>query len=153
MRRKEKEINDEKILNEILTSNKICRIAFSSNNKPYLIPMNYGYSKNSLYLHSAKEGKKIDYIKNNNQVCFEITDSIAPMASDKICNYGTKFRSVIGQGKIHILDEREKNNAIEIIVKQQTGKIDWKINQQMLNNIMVLKIEIISITGKISGFH
>ena len=73
MRRKDLEIKDAKEIEAIIKSGKVCRIALSYDDKPYVVPMNYGYKDNALYFHSAKQGKKIDLIAKNSSVCFEIT--------------------------------------------------------------------------------
>ena len=62
MRRKDKEIKDKKEIESIIKRAKVCRIALSDNNMPYIIPVNYGYKNNCIYIHSASEGKKIDII-------------------------------------------------------------------------------------------
>ena len=69
MRRKEQELPEEKIY-EILNKAQICRLGLSNKALPYIIPVNFVYNENSIYIHSSKEGKKIDYIRQNNQVCF-----------------------------------------------------------------------------------
>ncbi len=152
MRRKEKQITDQDIVLEILSDNVICRIAFSDNNCPYLVPMNYGYFNNALYLHSASEGQKIDIIHRNNKVCFEITDSIKIIESEKACGYGTAYRSVIGFGRIFkVLDREEKKDALNRIMKQHTNKGDWSFDDSAVDMVTMLKIQIESITGKESN--
>ena len=68
MRRKDRQITDKDIINEILLKSDIARIALFDNEYPYIIPMNYGYKDNALYFHCAPEGKKLDLIKRNNNV-------------------------------------------------------------------------------------
>ena len=153
MRRKEKEITDRNEIEEILTHNIICRIALSDNNVPYIIPMNYGYRKNKIYLHSAGVGKKIEIIQKNNNVCFEITDSIEITGARTACDYGTKYRSVIGFGRIKIMDSaRDKKEALNIIMNKHTKKADWIISDLMVLKVTVLEIEIESVSGKKSGY-
>ena len=60
MRRKDKEIKDQQEIESILGKADVCRLAFSDNDIPYIVPVNYGYRDHCLYFHSAKEGKKID---------------------------------------------------------------------------------------------
>ena len=72
MRRNEREITDPKIIEEIIHQATICRIALYDADYPYIVPLNYGYESGALYFHSAKEGKKIDLIRKNSRVCFEI---------------------------------------------------------------------------------
>lgn len=66
MRRKDKEINDEKKIEQILKKSAICRIALCDQGRPYLVPMNFGYKKNCLYPQSASEGRKIGILRSKN---------------------------------------------------------------------------------------
>ncbi|MDR2089589.1 MAG: pyridoxamine 5'-phosphate oxidase family protein, partial [Clostridiales Family XIII bacterium] len=58
MRRKDKEITDVNEKLEILQKNKVCRLALSESDRPYIVPLNYGYSFENgaltLYFHGAK---------------------------------------------------------------------------------------------------
>ncbi len=154
MRRKDKEITNPELITEIIENNFICRIALSENNQPYIIPMNYGYRINTIYLHCAPKGKKLDIISKNSRVCFEITDSIEIVKAEKACGYGTRFRSVIGFGTImQINDPAQKAEALRIIMKQHSGKEDWDITEYSADKLGILEIKIESVTGKISGIE
>jgi len=154
MRRKDKEIIsiDDKL--EIIAKCKVCRLGLSENNYPYIVPLNYGFSyddgKLTLYFHSAAEGKKIDIIKKNNNVCFEIDCDTKLIEGKNPCNYGYEFKSIIGFGKILILDTKdEKINGLNCIMKQQTGKDKkYDYNENELNNVLVFKILADEFTGK-----
>jgi len=98
MRRKDKEISDRAVIDEILRSCLICRVAFADD-YPYIVPMNYGYHENAFYFHCATEGRKIDLIKKNNHVGFEIEEGHEVVKSDVSCKWATKYRSIIGMGK------------------------------------------------------
>ena len=60
MRRKEKMIVDQRIIDEIIASAKVCRLGLADDNIPYIIPICFGYQAGTLYFHSAPEGKKIE---------------------------------------------------------------------------------------------
>ncbi len=81
MRRKDKEITDQSVIQEILLNNTICRLSLSDGEMPYVIPMNYGYKDGCFYFHSAHEGRKLNLLKKNNKVCIEVTDSIEIVTS------------------------------------------------------------------------
>jgi len=154
MRRKDKEIIniDEKL--EIITKCKVCRLGLSENNYPYIVPLNYGFSyddgKLTLYFHCAKEGKKIDIIKKNNNVCFEIDCDTKLIEGKTPCDYGYGFKSIIGFGKIIILDTKdEKINGLNYLMKQQTGKDKkYDFNEDELKNVLVFKMQVNEFTGK-----
>ncbi|MBU3917342.1 pyridoxamine 5'-phosphate oxidase family protein, partial [bacterium] len=71
MRRKEKEITDKAIIDSIINDSKVCRLGLSDDNRPYVVPLCFGYENDTLYFHSAHKGMKLDILKKNKQVCFE----------------------------------------------------------------------------------
>ena len=151
MRRKDKLIEDKKIIKKILTNSKICRIGLFDKNHPYIVPMNYGYSNDSLYFHCAPDGKKIDLIKRNNKVCFEIEHSHEIVKKEVSCNWTTKYLSVIGYGAIEIIyDTDEKKNGLNIIMKHH-GKKENIYDDKLVNKVVILKLNISSLTAKQSG--
>jgi uncharacterized protein len=77
MRRAEKEITNRGEIDSILSKATVCRIGFYDQRTPYIVPMNFGYSDNCLYLHSAPQGKKIELLKRNPLVCFEVEHDVA----------------------------------------------------------------------------
>jgi len=154
MRRKDKEITDinEKIA--IIAKCKICRLGLSENNYPYVIPLNYGYSyeneKLTLFFHSAKEGRKIAIIQNNNNACFEIDCDTQLIEGEKPCNCSYEFKSIIGFGKIFYLETNdEKTKGLNHLMKHQTGKeIEYNFTENELNNVCVYKMVVEAFTGK-----
>ncbi len=71
MRRKDKEMIDEKEMLSIIDKAIICRVGMCWQDEPYVIPMNFGYQDNYIYLHSAREGRKLDILRNNDKVKVE----------------------------------------------------------------------------------
>ena len=153
MRRKDKEIADKKEIESIIERANVCRIGLSENNLPYVVPVNFGYKNNNLYFHSAPMGKKIDILKKNNNICFEIDIDNALLISDDICNSSMKYRSVIGFGKAYFInDKEEKRDALNIIMNHYTSSELYDYNERLLKKIAIVKIEIDSMTGKKSGY-
>lgn len=153
MLREDKEIANKNLIYEIIEQNHICRLAFANADEPYLVPVNYGYKDEKLYIHSALNGKKLDMLKANPNVCFEISDSIEIVTSNTACGYTTKYRSVIGFGKAKILTATEdKIISLNIIMKQHTGKSDWDFSMASVDKMLAIEISIDSVTGKNSGY-
>lgn len=153
MRRKEKEIKDINKIEEIIKNNNICRLGFCDGEMPYVIGMNYGYKDRYFYFHTPNEGKKIDLIKKNNNVCIEIEENVAILESELPCNWGTKYKSVVGFGKIEILsDWNSIKEGLDILMSQFTDKyIGFQYNEKMLGAICILRLHIENISGKKSG--
>lgn len=151
MRRSEKEITDFSVIKDVLENNSVCRLAMVDGAMPYIVPMYFGYSDNAIYLHSAKEGKKIDLLKINNNVCVEVTDSIEIISSNMACNFSARYRSVICTGKANFITERvQLLDGLKTILDQCAEKRDWNIPDSALSGVCVLKIEIESFSGKFS---
>ncbi len=152
MKRKDKEITDKRIIEEILIQSKICRLAFTDNEFPYIVPFNYGYQDNTLFFHSATNGKKIDLIRKNNKVCFEIEYSSKIIRGKKVCDWTTKYRSIIGYGTIEIVrDALQKKSRMDIIMKHNGRSNENIYDANHLKNMVILKLSIHSLTAKQSG--
>ena len=152
MRKKDREITDKTIIYEIINKALVCRIALAENNKPYIIPMNFGYKDNCIYLHTGKIGKKIDVLKINPQVCFEIEYDVKLKRTDIDCNWGMKYYSVIGFGKAHFITNlQEIIEALNIIMSHYSEKSFFQYTEKGLENICIIKIVVEEISGKQVG--
>lgn len=152
MRKARQEIKDRSILEEILSGAILCRVAMMNGDLPYILPFNYGYSNGALYIHSAPEGKKVDLLRKNPEVCFEVEDKMEITKGDKACDWGTRYRSVVGYGKVEILsDEESKQLGLEVIMAQHGAPELVEFNQKNMNRMVILKIRITSMTGKQSS--
>ncbi|MGQ9722591.1 MAG: pyridoxamine 5'-phosphate oxidase family protein [Candidatus Jordarchaeum sp.] len=126
---------------------------FSENNIPYIVPVIFGYRENCLYVHSAREGKKIDIIRKNNRVCFEFDTDVELVKSEKACNWSVRYYSVIGFGKAFLIDDiEEKRSALDIIMEHYSDD-SYEYSEELVNNMIIIKIDIEYLTGKKSGYQ
>lgn len=152
MRRKDKEVTDKKIIDEILSKGEICRIAMVNNGEPYIVPVNYGYFDNAIYIHSASNGKKIDILKQNNRVCFEIDYGHEVLKDDLACNWTAKYRSLVGYGSVEILtNDQEKRFGLDQIMTHYGRPENNVYKEKNVKAIVILKINIEEVTMKQSG--
>ena len=152
MTKRERQVADEKQIRHILDTAKVLRLGLAVNNEPYLVPMNYGYTvedgKLVLYLHSAVQGKKLDMMRANPNVFFELDCDLAPFEGEKPCQYGLVYSSVMGRGKAHIVEDvEEKIKAMSILMKTQTGK-DFEFNDRLVSIVAVIRIDVAEYTAK-----
>ncbi len=152
MRKAKQEINKLEELEEILKAALICRVAMMDGHRPYLIPFNYGYRDGCLYIHSAPEGKKIDLLMQNPEVCFEVEDSMEITKGEKACDWSTRYRSVVGYGRVEILsDQKSKQLGLEVIMAQHGAPELIEFNPGNMKRMVILKLTIRSMTGKQSS--
>jgi uncharacterized protein len=154
MRRADRLSTDKDEIAKILTEGKIIHIAFQDENEPYIVTMNYGYDfmddNFKFYFHSAREGRKIEIIKVNSRVCFSISICDPFVTGEKACNYGMKFRSIVGYGRIQIItDENLRNYALNKLMENYTGENNWKYEEDILKMTTVTCLEVEKYTAKI----
>ena len=141
----------EKIINKC----EVCYLGMTDKeNKPYVLPFNFGYNNKCIYLHSAKEGKKIDILRNNNNVsvAFSTGHQLANQNEDVACSYGMKYKSVVAFGKVVFIDDFEKKKeAMNIIMQKYAGR-DFTFSNPAINNVEVYKVVIEKITGAERGY-
>ncbi len=145
----EKEITNRFHIDQIIQKSSMCHLALCLDNKPYLIPLSFGYDGEKIYFHTALEGMKIDYFRQNNQVCFEFEHDIKILAdAQKACGWSVSFFSVIGLGKVvEITEYDEKVNALNQIMRHYSNRT-WPFEKKSVAGCRLWEIEIVSITGK-----
>ena len=148
MRRKEKEITDAAEIEDILSRAEICHLAMAEDNLPYVVAVNYGYADYCLYIHSAPTGKKIDIIRKNNRVCFAVDVDVEVIETDSVHKCSTKYESVIGYGAATIVtDDAGKKAGLDVLMAQYSDTTH-EYPQELLDKMVIIKIEIEGMTGK-----
>ena len=153
MRRKDKEVKDKDIIISALNRALVCRLGLAENDKPYIVPMNFGYKDDCLYFHSAPIGKKIEIIKKNSQVCFEIDIDHELIIKEPGCNATMKYLSVIGFGKAELIEDfTQKQKALQIIMDHYSPNKINEFSKKMIEKIVIIKVEIEDMSGKKSDY-
>jgi len=151
MRKADREVKDKHEIIKILNSCSVCRVAFCVENKPYIVPMNFGYAyedKLVLYFHCAGEGRKIDMLNANNFVCFEMDEELGLIPGDKACKYSMNYQSIIGDGRISFVSEKDsKLEGLELIMEHYGGG-GLPFDEKILERTTVLKLEAESFAAK-----
>jgi len=152
MRRTDKEIQARDEIVEIIEEATVCRLGLCCDNIPYVVPLNYGYRDGCLYLHCAKEGKKMDMIRANPRVCFEMDTDVEVIRAEQPCDWGMKFVSVVGFGTATVLeDPEEKKGGLDAIMEHYSSKPQQPYPESILKHTAVIRVEVEAITGKRSG--
>lgn len=156
MRRKDREIKDIAKINQIINNSKVLRLGLFDDGYPYVVPLHFGYevkdSKFVFYMHSAKEGHKLDLIENNNASCIEIDNAIELMSGGDVpCDYSSTFASVIARGRTEVItNAADKIHGLKILMKHQTGR-DFDIDVKMAETVNVILFVADELTAKAKG--
>ena len=151
LRRQDRQIKERSEIEAIISKCDVCRIAFADNNAPYIVTMNFSYlpELQCLYFHSAKEGRKIDMIAKNNYVCFEMDTGHVLIKAEKECDWGMKYSSIVGYGKLHIVDDHaERKIGLDAIMSHYANHNNFTYNDIIFKNTAILRLDIEEITGK-----
>lgn len=158
MRRQQNEITDRNEIETILTRCTIGRLATKGGDGyPYITPVNYTYFDDSIYFHTAVEGEKLDNIKKDPKVCFEVDIPLAYLdhgfdRTRPACQVTQFFLCVIIRGRAEIVeDDREKVAALNSLMADHENQPAFSaITQETpalkVCNVMAVRIE--SISGK-----
>ena len=152
MTRRERQVTDINEIIKILDKSKVVHLGMVDGDEPYVVPMNYGYTmedgKLTLYLHGAKRGRKLDLIRANPKVFFEMCCDIVPFEGEVACKYGITYASVMGRGIAEIVEDvEEKKFALSALMKTQTGK-DFEFEDKMTTIVSIIKITTLEYTAK-----
>ncbi|HPD97718.1 MAG TPA: pyridoxamine 5'-phosphate oxidase family protein [Synergistales bacterium] len=152
MRRKEKEITERSQIEAILKRAKMCRVAFFDNEYPYMVPLCFGFDGQSIWFHGFNGGKKMECLRKNPRVCFEVEEDIEIVENPDPCEWTVKYRSVVGFGTATIVEETEAKRAgLDVIVTQFAGH-PIHFPDQAMAAVAVVRIDIESMTGRRNGY-
>ena len=148
MRRKEREIKDKAEIERIIQEALVCRVALSDGDSPYVFPVCFGFKDGTIYFHSAQEGKKIEILRKNSKVCFEMDIDIELVEGEKGCEWGIRYSSVIGFGTASFVEDiEEKKKALHVLLGHYSDK-SYEFSELSLNEVVIIKIRVESMTGK-----
>ena len=86
-------------IEQFLTCARIGRLGICMKEGPYVVPVGYAYAKGKIFFHTCNTGLKIQGIKRNPDVCFEVDEALSD---------ASMFKSVIVFGTAEIIDDKEK---------------------------------------------
>jgi uncharacterized protein len=153
MRRKDREITDEAVIDEIICKSEVIRLGLNDEAAPYVFPMSFGFEKKGgkriFWFHCANAGKKLDLLKKDNRTSFELEADLEVVSSENPAEWTMKYKSVMGSGVLTIVtDAEEKNHGLNKLLGQydKSGKTyDFSAN---LKRTTVLKLKVTSLTCK-----
>jgi len=153
MRRTDREIASLGNILSILDRCEVMRLGLSVDHKPYIVPMNFAYDIIDdtvyIYFHCAPEGRKMDMIAQNSNVCFE-ADSLRRITKGNIaCGWSVEYESVIGEGEIAVItDEAIKRHALNKLMEKYGYGGTPRYNPQVISAVTILRVLVTAITGK-----
>jgi nitroimidazol reductase NimA-like FMN-containing flavoprotein (pyridoxamine 5'-phosphate oxidase superfamily) len=100
-------------INEFVLSQKVGRVGCHVGGETYVVPVIFGWDENCIYVYTT-EGKKVDMMRENQRVCFEIDEYLTSGG----------WRSVIAQGVFEELEGDDAVRALQIIAERVSSNRD-----------------------------
>ena len=152
MRRKEKQIVDIEALHSVINYASVCRIGLVKGDRPYVIPLSFGFDGRNIYFHSARGGEKVEILKANNHVCVEFEQDVKIIEDEKPCNWSARYLSVVVHGTAELVDEpvEKKYGLGQIVEHYGVAGGQYSFTDEEIKPVLVYKVIIEEIVGKIS---
>jgi len=132
----------------MIRSATICRLGFVNENYAYIVPLNFGYQGGILYFHTGPKGRKIDLIRANPKVTFEIDTEHTIKKGDNACDWNMVYQSIMGRGVASFITNREqKRQALDIIMKQYSDKV-WVFPDEKVAITTLFQVQIQSVSAR-----
>lgn len=152
MRRKDKEVTDIMEIAKIIETCEIIHLGLVDHGIPYVVPLNFGYKiegeQVTFFFHSALEGKKMDILRENPYVCFEMAGLYKIIKDEIPCEWTAKYESVMGYGDVSFVHGNEKCAAMDLIMKRYGYEEKPEYTPSVFSRTAVFKLEVKEITGK-----
>lgn len=147
MRRKDREVTDMKEIISIMKRCDVCRLAWNADPVPYVIPLNFGLEvqgeKITLWFHGALESAKYQFFDQPAAFEMDVNDGYFYKEDKKSCTM--LFESVIGQGKIRMVEGEEKRKGLRLIMEHaHMQEMPWDPGVEKMTRVYCLEVENLS---------
>ncbi len=155
MRRKEREITDKAALEAVIQGAFYTTLAMPEADAPYLVPLNFGYEDGVVYLHCARAGKKLDLLRAANgplpvSLLFVAKAALLDKGTDSACGFSTRYASVAATGMLEeTADDEERLKGLRAL-SRQAGAPDRPFSAGDMKAVVVLRVVISGMTGKVN---
>ena len=154
MRRKDREVTDPETIDRIIRQCDCCRLGFADGRDCYIVPLNFGFvwehGKRVFYFHSAREGRKVDLVRQIGRAGFELDTGHHLQVGDAACRCTMDFESVIGTGTVAMVeDPEEKRMALLAILAQCTGRDTWALPELVEKSVCIFKLTVEELACKV----
>jgi len=152
------EIKSREKIREFLNSRETGRIcSIDKDGYPQIIPMNFVYANDFIYMHSHIRGEKLENISRNGKVGFEVDKSLEFLPSyfsspTDASQADTLYISVVIKGTATIVtDHREKSFALNCLMSKyqpEGGYESIKPEMRVVDEVAIIKVVPITMRGK-----
>jgi nitroimidazol reductase NimA-like FMN-containing flavoprotein (pyridoxamine 5'-phosphate oxidase superfamily) len=136
-------------MEKVLREERVGYLGLSMQGLPYVVPLTYGYIDGKILFHCGLEGKKLDYIRGNNRVCFTVSrhfGEMVPHPQRAICHVNSD--SVICYGIARIIDDVIERRKVLDMFNQCLQPNAKEITIEDVANCSAVEIQVNEMTGR-----
>jgi nitroimidazol reductase NimA-like FMN-containing flavoprotein (pyridoxamine 5'-phosphate oxidase superfamily) len=153
LRKSNKKITDDSVVIDLLNTCHTGRLGtVGTDGRPMVKPLSFAYCEGRIYFHCARDGEKLDDIKRDNRVCFEVDLPIAYVKGtrDNPCRAEYLYRSVIANGQAVIVEDRaERLLALDCLMQKYQPEVEHgPYPEEKLALTCIVRIDIEEMSGK-----
>ncbi len=152
MRKSTKEIKDRDVTTGLLGCCHVGRLGtVGRDGYPMVKPLNFAYHSGSIYFHTAREGEKMEDIRGDDRVCFEVDLPIAYVrGGENPCRAEYLYRSVIIRGRARLVEDRdEKIFGLKCLMEKYQPEGGYgEFSEEKLEMTGLVRIDIEEMSGK-----
>lgn len=154
MRRKDRQVTDPETIHRIIEACHCCRLGLCGNGRAYIVPLDFGFTRQdgryTFYFHSAREGRKIDLIRETGWASFEMDTGHEVISDEVACEYTARFQCVMGGGPVTLLESAEEKRAgLTALMEHAAGPGPWTFDEAMLKRTQVIRLDVQELTCKV----
>ncbi len=136
----------------IIRKAQVLRLAMAGEDGPYMVPVCFGYEDGALFVHCGPHGKKVDMLRKDPRVCFEVDVDVQIAPKDSPCKWTFNYRSVIGFGRASFVEDRDAKVAALAAIVRQYGSENTDFSEKSIDATTIVRIDIESMTARQSGY-
>ncbi len=140
---------DKPGMEEFLRRAEVGHLATLGPKGPYLVPLHFLYRGGSIYFHCGLAGRKLDNIKKDPRVCFQVTEMTAIVPHKRPCSYNTRYTSVLVEGTARVVtDPTEKLALLTELAAKYKKTPSLELDPQAAARTLVVEITPQCFSGK-----
>jgi nitroimidazol reductase NimA-like FMN-containing flavoprotein (pyridoxamine 5'-phosphate oxidase superfamily) len=142
-------VESRKEMEKLLADERVGYLGMSVGDKPYVIPMTYGYAEGKIVFHCAVEGRKLELIRDNAHVCFTASRYLGEMVSHPQgaeCHVNSD--SVICYGRARIIDDIEERCQVLNAFNRCLQPNAREITLEEVRHCLAVEIVVDEMTGR-----
>ena len=118
--------------------------------EPYVVPIGFVYHDGRIYFHSYPRGRKIEAMRCNPRVCFQVEEVGRLLPGATPCKFSVEYRSVIIYGRVRFLEEAEERlKALRMLLRKYgASEAAETLSEEMLGDVLVGEITVEEMTGR-----